>query len=278
MRLSISTGSLLPYPLPVALSRIARAGFEGIELVLGPETFLMGAGWVRGQVRKVGLEILSVHPPFLKVASWANEGEALARQVEWAAQLEAPLTLIHPPAASRWDAPSAQRYLRGLEAGCTTAQRLGVQVAIETAGRRWQGDTDRLLLKPRELAAFVAARDLAVVLDVTHVGTLDPTLRSAEVLFGPRLAGIHLSDMVREASQGRRGFLARFMATHRMPGDGVLPLEPTLKRLATSGFAGPVTLEVNPQHLVVWHRRRLARNLRQAAAFVRDAWRDQHGP
>jgi len=273
VRLSISTGSLYPYPLPLALHWIAEAGFEGLELVVGPELLWGGADWVRRQVREAGLEIFSVHPPFLKVASWANEGEAAARQVELAAELAAPLTMIHPPAASRWEDPSAQRYLRGLEAGLVAAESLGVCLAIETAGRRWHGDAGRLLLDPAELAAFVEERGLGVVLDVTHVGTLDPTLESADVLLGPRLAGIHLSDMGGEANDWHGGTLGRFTTTHRMPGEGILPLKLILRRLSEIEFAGPVTLEVSPLHLGVWRPHQLTKRLQQATAFVRNGWR-----
>ncbi|MGC8839398.1 MAG: TIM barrel protein, partial [Anaerolineae bacterium] len=160
----------------------------------------------------------------------------------------------------------------GLEEGVSVARRLGIQVAIETAGRRWRGDARRLLLDPRELAAFVEEWDLGVVLDVTHAGSLDPTLASAEVFLGPRLLGVHLSDMAREPHDPLRRALGRFATTHRLPGRGVLPLQDLLRRLAAMGFAGPVTLEVSPVYLSVWRPWDLERTLRGAAAAVRDGW------
>ena len=272
MNLSLSTGSLVPLPWWRFLAHLRRAGFNGVEWVIGPELLWQRPEEVGETVRRAGLAVFSVHPPFAKVGRWANEGEALARQVRLAAAVGAPLTLIHPPQDADWRAPGAQRWRRGLEAGLALARRLGVQVAIETAGRRWRGDARRLLLDPRELAAFVEEWDLGVVLDVTHVGSLDPTLASAEVLLGPRLLGIHLSDMAREPSDRVRRALGRFATTHRLPGEGILPLRGLLRRVAEMGFAGPITVEVSPVYFAVWRPWHLERTLRDVAAAVRDGW------
>ncbi len=139
-------------------------------------------------------------------------------------------------------------------------------------GRRWRGDTRRLLLDPEELATFAEEWDLGIVLDVTHVGSLDPTLASAEVFLGPRLLGIHLSDMARDPGDPLRRALGRFATTHRLPGKGILPLRDLLRRLASVGFAGPVTLEVSPAYLSVWRPWALERTLRDAVTAVRDGW------
>ncbi|MBC7223238.1 MAG: sugar phosphate isomerase/epimerase [Anaerolineae bacterium] len=272
MNWSISTGCLVPLPWWRFLPHLRRAGFAGLEWVIGPEALWWRPERIGEAVRRAGLRVFSVHPPFAKFGPWANEGEALARQVRLSAAVGAPLTLIHPPQASDWRAPSARRWRRGLEAGLALAGRLGVRVAIETAGRRWRGDAQRLLLAPEDLAAFVEEWDLGVVLDVTHVGSLDPTLALAEPLIGPRLAGIHLSDMGHAAEDWGRGTLGRFASTHRLPGEGILPLRALLARLEGMGFAGPVTLEVSPVHLAVWRPRELERRLRDAVHTLQDGW------
>lgn len=272
MNLSISTGSLYPLPWWRLLPHLRRAGFAGVEWVIGPELLWQRPEEVGEAIRRAGLAVFSVHPPFAKVGRWANEGEALERQVRLTAAVGAPLTLIHPPQDADWRAPGAQRWQRGLEKGVSLARRLGIQVAIETAGRRWRGDARRLLLAPTELAAFADEWDLGVVLDVTHVGSLDPSLASAGALLGPRLLGIHLSDLAREPSDLLRRALGRFATTHRLPGKGILPLRDLLQRLASAGFAGPVTLEVSPAHLSVWRPWLLERTLRDAAAAARDGW------
>ncbi|MGQ9594730.1 MAG: sugar phosphate isomerase/epimerase family protein [Anaerolineae bacterium] len=272
MNLSLSTGSLAPLPWWRFLPCLRRAGFEGVEWVVGPELLWQRPEEIGGMVRRAGLAVFSVHPPFAKVGRWANEGEALARQVRLTAAIGAPLTLIHPPQDADWQASGAQRWRRGLEAGLDLARRLGVRVALETAGRRWRGEARRLLLDPEELAAFAEEWDLGVVLDVTHVGSLDPSLASAEVLLGPRLLGVHLSDMAQEPHDPVRRALGRFATTHRLPGEGILPLQDLLRRLAGMGFAGPVTLEASPAYLALRRPWGLERTLRDAAAAVRDGW------
>ncbi|NLE76628.1 MAG: sugar phosphate isomerase/epimerase [Chloroflexi bacterium] len=273
MKLSVSTGCAAPLPLALSLPRFAEAGFQGVELVLDPRSMLGAAQAVRRQVQRSGLRLFSVHPPFIKAGRWRNEGVVAPQQVELAAELGAALTLVHPPGTADWEDQETLHYLRGLDAAQERGQQLGVRLAMETAGRRWHGDHRRLLLHPAELKAWTEQRGLGLVLDVAHVGTLDPTLEAARPLLAADLAGVHLSDVSRPHEEWRRGLWGRFGSTHQMPGEGMLPLTTFLGDLAASGFAGYMTLEVSPLHLAVWDARAMVRRLRQAVEFVRCAWR-----
>ena len=65
LRLSFSTATLYHFPLRAAFALAHEAGFEGVELVLGPEVMLRGAAYVRQLSHEYSLAVLSVHPPMI---------------------------------------------------------------------------------------------------------------------------------------------------------------------------------------------------------------------
>jgi sugar phosphate isomerase/epimerase len=55
---------------------------------------------------------------------------------------------------------------------------------------------------------------------------------------------------------------------HQMPGRGTLPLRALLGRLKGGGYAGPLTIEVNPLAMAAWRPAERAARLRRIVEFV----------
>jgi sugar phosphate isomerase/epimerase len=93
----------------------------------------------------------------------------------------------------------------------------------------------------------------------------------ARQVFGPRLANVHLSDVGGPLARLPVRRLRSAVGEHRFPGTGGLSLSTLLGDLGGDGYAGPVTLEVNPFALRFWWPAAVRRRLAEAAAWIKAA-------
>lgn len=249
MRFLFSTGSLYTYGLDRCFDLAARAGFDGMEVVVDQRWDTRHAPYINGLVERFGLPILALHAPFdaFALPGWPAEApDRIAATVKLAEEVGAKVVVHHLPL--RW---RIGRF-----------QRRGIRVAVPLPGEndymRWLQDdyealqerTDVLLcienlpairMRGRRLnmAAWNNAAEMArfrhVTMDTTHLGTwgIDP-LRYYEGASG-RVRHVHLSNF-----DGRE---------HRRPEDGHLRLDRLLARLNVAGYDGAVTLELHPDAL-----------------------------
>jgi sugar phosphate isomerase/epimerase len=185
---------------------------------------------LRALAKEHGLAIGAIHAPSLLLTRkvWGTDPVGkIYRAVEVAQQAEIPTVVTHPPykwqmGYRRW----LDDRLPGLEAGT------GVTVAIENMFPLRMGERGVTFHANQDLEDLEGLPDL--VLDTSHaaVAQHDPTeLRHR---FGARLRHVHLSD------NAGRGW-----DSHLPPGQGVLDLDTFLEGLASDGYQGMVSLEVD---------------------------------
>jgi len=226
-----STISVFSKPVDVAFPLFARTGFDGIELMVTSDPDTQDAGRVRALSEDHALPVLAVHAPFLLMARrvWGREPVGkIDRAVELALGVGARLVVVHPP--YRWQ--TAYRSWVDQRLSAVAAER-GVRIAVE--------NMFPLRVRGRSIARFHARQSLEnlegfpdVTLDTSHlaVAGLDPveTLSS----LGDRLAHVHLSN---NAGKG--------WDSHLPLDQGVLDLARFLEALATRGFEGAISLEID---------------------------------
>ncbi len=267
--ISISTASLYHVPLRTVFRLAAEAGFDGVELVTGPETWLLGARRVAALSREYRLPVFTVHQtlaPLIGGSAARRLGDAVAT----AAAVGGRHVVIHPPDVARHE--EAEPWLRALDAARDRGAADGVRLAIENsgfapheAGRHYLGELE-------DLVAFAEGRDLDVTLDTCHVAMRGLNLATSYAVMRPRLANIHLSNLSPNGPPLSFPYAGPLLTEHRVPEDGLLDLAPFVRRLAADGYQGPLTYEISPLALRFWSPTRLRQRLVSLVAFVGRHW------
>jgi sugar phosphate isomerase/epimerase len=251
IRFLFSTGSLYTYGLDRCFALAARAGFDGMEVVVDQRWDTRQTAYLADLIQKSGLPIGAFHAPFdsFRLPGWPESTPArIEVTVRMAEALGAAVVVHHLPL--RWRIARFER--RGL--------RLSIPAPGKSTYRRWLESSDgyktlqaatpvllcienlpairimgRLFNPALWNTATELARFPALTMDTTHLGTwgLDP-LRHYEAL-APRIRHIHLSNF-----NGQE---------HRRPDDGHLQLDRLLANLAATGYDGAITLELHPDAL-----------------------------
>jgi sugar phosphate isomerase/epimerase len=271
--IALSTGSLYTYGIARVFDLAARAGFDGIEVLVDDRWDTRQAGYLRQLSAEFELPIVAVHNPFAsRVAGWPDDQLGRLRlTVNLAEEVGAPVVVAHLPFRIyavighvhayrlrhfRLPLPIPRRepYYRFLTDGLVAMEEeTDVIIAVENMpassllGLRinpcWFNS-------PSELERFSH-----LTLDTTHLGTwgLDP-LAVYEQL-GGRVSHVHLSNY-----DGRE---------HRSPPDGSLRLGSLLQALTRDGYRGAVTVECHPDALKAEDAGMCLAALRRAQSFCR---------
>lgn len=252
MHFLFSTGSLYSYSIERCFDLAARAGFDGIELMVDDRWDTRQPDYLHRLMARYGLPILAVHSPFAStVAGWPKDDVGRIKLAAALAEAVGARVVVHHlplrlgyvvVSVTRkgqfflpvpgWDMD--QDYRRWLIGDYARFQAgLNVLLCIENMpARRVLG---RQINAHSWNTAEAIARFPALTLDTTHLGTW--SLEPADVY--PRLDGrvrhIHLSNF-----DGRE---------HRRPETGKLALDRLLALLAAGGYNGAVTLELHPDAL-----------------------------
>lgn len=267
LRVSLSTACLAPLSLEATLHLAAEAGFEGVELVLTPETARLGPEGVRALAQKYGLRIPTVHQRLMGLGRWTL-AMRLKEAAEMALRLGAECAVVHAPWARTPEARHFQEWLRALEGAQKALRGSSTRLAVENYTQSPTGAHSAFLSDPRALARFAQSYGLAITYDTCHAASAGLDLLATYALLKSLIANIHLSD--------RRGILAPFsdghlisvFTHHQMPGAGDLPLSAFLRRLQEDGYQGPVSVEVNPVAIGVWWPALRQRNVRKILAYL----------
>ncbi|MEZ4615587.1 MAG: sugar phosphate isomerase/epimerase [Caldilineaceae bacterium] len=250
MNFIFSTGSLYTYGTARAVEFAARAGFDGVELMVDDRWDTRQADHLRTLIDRYGLPIVAVHSPFRAVPGWPPEQpDLIAKSVHLAEQLGAGVVIHHLPnrlefAFGRMGnlqlqipiqaRPADRRYQQWLLDGYPKLQAgTAVKLCIENMpARKWWG---RKLNRHCWNTIEELTRFPTLTLDTTHLATwgLDPV--AALQRWGSRVGHIHLSNF-----NGRE---------HRRPEHGELDLARFVAQLITERYAGAVSLELHPDAL-----------------------------
>ena len=271
MKLSMSTGSLYPYPLR-AVFRMARgAGFDGVEVGVNPEAIARGGQAVRQLAEAEGLSLFSVHPTVVPLPGWREQHGGLDRTIRLAQDAGAQVVVAHTPWTETLDEGKGLAFCRKIEALQARLAGGGLRLAIENKAVYREAQRGYALTPLDRLRAFADRYDLGLVLDAVHAGSAGEDLIYARQTFGSRLVNVHLSDLGGSRPFRSVRLLDKLLEQHRFPGVGDLPLAGLLAELQRSGYAGPITLEVGPVDLQAWWPPAARRRLTEAMAWMKDA-------
>lgn len=269
--IALSTGSLYSYGIARVFDLAARAGFDGIEVLVDHRWDTRQPAYLRQLSARFELPIVALHNPFASgIEGWPDDPLGrLRRTVRLAQEVGAPLVVAHLPKryhalTGRLDAhrprgfslllpvPRREAYYHFLDDGVAAMEEeTGVILAIENMpAKRFLGLTINAYWfnRPEEMRRFPH-----LTLDATHWGTwgVDPLVAYRRL--GERVSHVHLSNY-----DGRE---------HRSPPDGHLPLGNLLDALACDGYRGAVTVECHPDALDAQDEDTCLAALRRARSF-----------
>lgn len=259
MRISFSTATFYSNSLEYSLRLARDAGYDGVELALGVGYQLRGPRPYLRAIQAIGVPVLSVHPPFLRlrIGGWPLAVSRRMTSLTSVAHLvDAPLCVSHVPDLRSKDSRRANLFKRAIALGYETAPG-NVTIALETT--QYAGRPPHLLDDVATLTAFAAEHNCGITLDTCHTGANGEDLLAVYDIARPLLRNLHLSDTRGTGPRAR---------THVMPGEGDLPLQELLSRMASDGYDGLITMELHPREVGFFGRRRQEQRLRQAREFV----------
>lgn len=229
-------------PLDDTLGRIAKAGYDGVELPGEPDRWAPGE--VRGALARHGLAPLALTascmfpqtPRDLANPDPVIRGHAVRYIVDclrFAAEVGAPLVQMLPSGETRLR-PVASREdewwwsIEGMRAAAVEAERTGVRIAIEPLNRY----EAYLVTTVGDALAYLTAvesRWVGLTLDTFHASIEEPDTAGAIRAARKHLFHFHLGDTNRQAL-----------------GRGHLDLPPIMEALRAIGYRGAAVLEVMP--------------------------------
>lgn len=240
----MSTGCLFHLPLP-QIARIAdEAGFAGLDLVMGSPRIAPGA---EVEAAHALCPVRVVHAPFRNWSAWGGHLNAWRAAVDLAGGLvcaennRSVHVTLHPPAGTIRDAIQTRWFSRAVDLPRLLDVAPGVSLSLENLpwAASLVGGGCGLFGKDSlaELVAECQAKGLGLTLDVCHLGVSGRDVLADLAKVPPGLLRhVHFSD-------------AQGYTEHLPPGQGDLPLGQFLVGIGRLGFAGAVSLELDPSQL-----------------------------
>jgi sugar phosphate isomerase/epimerase len=251
-KVSLSTASAYPLNCATTFELAARLGYDGVEVMVWTDPVSQDAEALRRLADHHGLPIVALHAPTLLITQrvWGTDPwPKLRKSCEVAAAAGAGTVVVHPP--FRWQ----REYARGFPIGVAELEaEYGVLVAVENMFP-WRA-------RGRELMAYLPHWDPVgqpyehVTLDLSHTATAGADALAMAEALGDRLVHVHLADGSGSAKD-----------EHLIPGRGGQPCAELLERLAATGWAGNVVVEVSTRRAVDPAEREA--DLAEALAFAR---------
>ena len=261
MQISFSTGTFYQRGLGYSLALAGEAGYDGVELALGPELSFRGVRGLQRAAHAYPVPILSVHPPFVPMPGWPRQ---LSRSVPYLAQITQVLgvqtCVVHVAGFTSPYGLRAERFIAALRQSLASS---GNRLRIGLENSQYYKRTQRFYLDDlRALASFAQEHGCGVTFDTCHAAASGEDILQCYEIVRPVLLNVHLNDVI---------FVSGVPHTHIPPGKGQLPLDRFLSLLARDGYDGLVTLEIYPSRVGLLGRGRHLRALQEAASFVRAA-------
>jgi len=221
----------------------ADAGFDGIEVVLGPRTPLRRCESIARMAGDRGLRVYSVHESLLAGhLRQQSPADLLTRAVEAAVRMGAQVAVAHPPGTFGWRHPQAVAWLEALLRARDAMDSEGAAVTVENAGHCTPDDRRRVLAQLPSLVAFCRKHGLGMTLDTCRTGG--------------------------------SGLVGKLAHEHLFPGEGDLPLGAFLQQIDRVGYGGPVTMEVSMAALGGWRPTCWSKRLADLTSWAR-RWASQ---
>jgi len=223
----LSTGSIFHLPLADVFRATRESGFNGVELLLGPELAHVSDDQISRSAEQHGVPIRCVHAPFFAQSGLDEDYFCeIERTIELARAVHAAMVNAHP--FGLISHPEQARRLVELASDIALAtENMPQGIDISNA------DEAAVVRDHEALNDFARANGLKMTYDVTHFATWGKNILAGHRIFEPTMINIHVSD-----------YIAGYQ--HLLPGRGELPLRELLHTARADGAAEFVTLEVAP--------------------------------
>jgi sugar phosphate isomerase/epimerase len=269
--IALSTGTLYTFGIARVFGMTARAGFDGIEVLIDHRWDTRQSAYLRQLSSENGLPIASLHNPFIPhISGFPSEPtERLTASVRLAQELNVDTVVLHLPlrvacAEFRgygrrlivpiWPSPY-RRLRRWMEQELPSFETAtGVRLCVENMPARrfigwrinpcWWNTVDEWPRFPH------------LTLDTTHLGTwgLDPLSVYRQIK--ARVSHLHLSNFNGDE--------------HRRLEDGHLRLAELLREMHADGYQGTIVVELDPSALAADDEAQLIAQLKDQLAFCRN--------
>jgi sugar phosphate isomerase/epimerase len=251
-RVALSTASVYPESAATAFDIAARLGYDGVEIMIWTDPVSQDVDALRRLSDYHGVPVLAIHSPCLLITQrvWGSDPWAkLVRARKAAEALGATTVVVHPP--FRWQRDYARDFVAGME-------RMSGETAVRFAVE------NMFPLRARGRSVVPYAPDWSPVehdyrhatLDLSHTSVSQSDAMAMADALGDRLAHVHIADGLGTARD-----------EHLVPGRGQQPCAELLERLARTGFAGTVVVEVNTRRAE--SRAEREADLAESLAFTR---------
>jgi len=228
--IALSTASVFPEPVGRAFELAAQLGYDGVEVLPWADPVSQDVPALTRLARRFGVPIVAVHAPCLLITQrvWGPDPVLrLRRSAQVAAQLDAHIVVIHPP--FRWQ----RQYVASFADEVAAAERKhGIAVAVENMFPiRRAGLT---------VSAFHPTPDPTdagypnYTLDLSHTAAANQDAIELLKRMGTGLAHVHLADGTGLPKD-----------EHLVPGRGNQPCAQVCEILASTGFAGNISIEID---------------------------------
>lgn len=251
-KVGLSTASVYPESTAAAFELAGSLGYDGVEVMVWTDPISQDPRALLRLSEHYRVPILAIHAPCLIVTQrvWSTDPWLKLQKAQFAAELlGAQAVVVHPP--FRWQRDYARQFRAGLD---EMTQRTAVRFAVE--------NMFPLRMRGREVSAYLPGWDVTLggyrhyALDVSHAAVSRSDVLAMLAAMDGRLAHVHISD---GTGIGRD--------EHLVPGRGTQPCAEVLERVARTGFAGHVIVEVNTRRAV--DRTEREADLAEALAFCR---------
>jgi sugar phosphate isomerase/epimerase len=230
-RLLLSTAPFFRHPLREAFRHTREAGYDAVEVMVTSDPATQDARTIAELAEDFGLSVGAIHAPFLLLTRrvWGTDPIGkIYRSAQVAEQAGIPLVVVHPP--YRWQV----RYRRWVEHRLAEyAARAGITIAVE--------NMFPLKIRGDRGLRFHASQDFEdldrfthLVLDTSHLAVAGYDIVEAYRRYRTKVVHFHLSN---NAGKG--------WDSHLPVDEGVLPLDVLLDEVASDGFAGTISLELD---------------------------------
>jgi sugar phosphate isomerase/epimerase len=228
--IALSTASVYPESTRAAFVLARELGYDGVELMVWTDRVSQDVAAVGRLAEASGVPVVAVHAPCLAVTQrvWSPDPvERLRRAVAAAGELGARTVVIHPP--FRWQRRYAAVFADEVR---RAEEHADVAVAVENMFPVQRAGVRAVPYSPGIDPTVPGHRHYT--LDLSHTATAGMDAVALLERMGAGLAHVHLADGTGAPRD-----------EHLVPGRGSQPCALVCERLAASGFAGTVVVEIS---------------------------------
>ena len=193
MRVALSTASVYPESTAAGFEMAVRLGFDAVEVMVGTDETSQDLDQVAHLADYHQIPVCAVHAPCLLLTQrvWGlDPWGKLETSTEMARRVGAEVVVVHPP--FRWQRDYARGFVEGV---ALLEERTGVHVAVENMypwrTRRREAE---VYAPDWDITGSAYAETPHTTLDVSHAATAQQDSLELARALGDRLTHVHLTD------------------------------------------------------------------------------------